>query len=229
MKKLSLLASGAVLALAIQTSSASLNLVGISVPWIEGQTGALARRTDGDTVGGNNGWNAYLRPVGGSFVNSGDGAGLRFDLSLEAGSYSYEVLLQHGSWADNSPNSPGSYLNLFFDGDRANPGISAKLAGGNTGAVAALTTADIDQVRNDLNGLVAPAGSLEYDNGQFSVTLTDMSLVTVGDTVGAFSDLPSGNGEDSLLSFTLNVEAIPEPSTSLLALLGLGFLFRRRR
>ena len=227
---LSLLATGAMLLLAVQSATAAVNFVGVSVPWIEGQTGDLPRRTDGDTVGGNTGWNAFLRPTGGSFVNSGNGAGTRFSLALQPGANNFEVVLQTSSWVDSSPNSPGSYLNVFLS-DRANPAISAQLAGGNSGDLAALSAGDVPGgvVINDAGGLAAPSGSLVWDNGVDQVTLTSMSFGVIGDTVGAFSEFPSGFGEDSVISFTLDVAPVPEPSSTLLLLLGGCFAFARRR
>lgn len=227
-RPLSLLLSGAICLAAFQSASAVTNLVGVSVPWIEGQSGPFANQTDGDTVGGNTGWGAFIRPTGGSFVNSGDGPSTRFSIDLALGANSFEVVLQHPSWADNSPNNPGSYLNLFFNGNRSEPGISAKLSGGNTGDLQALTTSDLALAVNDAGGMAAPAGTLVFADNENFVTLTDFSMSVIGDEVQAFESFP-GDGPDSQLSFTLNVAVIPEPSTSLLALLGLSGLFLRRR
>ena len=222
-RPLLLLLSGALCLAGLQSASAVTSFVGVSVPWIQGQTGALAGQTDADTVGGNAGWNAYVRPIGGSFLNSGNGASTRFSYELAPGSHTFEVLLQSPSWADNSPANPGSYLNLYFDDDRVNPGISAKLAGGNTGDLLALTSGDLALTLNDAGGMSAPSGSLEVSD----VTLSALSMSVVGDQVQAFDSFP-GDGMDSMLVFTVDV-VIPEPSSSLLALLGLGLFFRRRR
>ena len=221
-RPLLLLLSGALCLAGLQSASAVTSFVGVSVPWIQGQTGALAGQTDADTVGGNAGWNAYVRPIGGSFLNSGNGASTRFSYELAPGSHTFEVLLQSPSWADNSPANPGSYLNLYFDDDRVNPGISAKLAGGNTGDLLALTSGDLALTLNDAGGMSAPSGSLEAG----LVTLSSLSMSVVGDQVRAFDSFP-GDGADSTVVFTVDV--IPEPSSSLLALLGLGLFFRRRR
>src|SRR5690606_20324743 len=106
----------------VNASTAATSMVGISYPYIEGQSGELPGRTDADTIPDNSGWNAYLRPVGGAFVNSGDSTGLRFSVDLSvAGEYNYELLLQHQSWVDDSVDNPGSYLNLYFNDDLANP------------------------------------------------------------------------------------------------------------
>src|SRR5690606_17713836 len=112
-----LLVVGVALAFA-NVATAATSMVGITVPWIQGQGGELPGRTDADTIPDNSGWNAYLRPVGGAFVNSGDSTGLRFSIDLSvAGDFNYEVLLQHQSWVDDSVDNPGSYLNLYFNGD----------------------------------------------------------------------------------------------------------------
>ena len=221
-RPLYLLLSGALCLAGLQSASAATSFVGVTVPWIQGQSGALAGQTDADTVGGNANWNAYVRPVGGSFLNSGNGANTRFSLDLDVGSHTFEVLLQSPSWADNSPDNPGSYLNLYFDGDRANAGISAKLAGGNTGDLQALSSADLAMTLNDAGGMSAPAGTLSTA----AVTLSALSMEVVGDSVRAFDNFP-GDDVDSMIVFTLDV--VPEPSSSLLALLGLGLFFRRRR
>ena len=222
-RPLLLLLSGALSLAGVQSASAATSLGGISVPWIQGQTGTLSGQTDADTVGGNAGWNAYVRPIGGSFLNSGNGASTRFSYELTPGSHTFEVLLQSPSWADNSPANPGSYLNLYFDDDRVNPGISAKLAGGNTGDLLALNAGDLALTLNDAGGMSAPSGSLEVG----LVTLSALSMSVVGDQVRAFDSFP-GDGVDSMVVFTVDV-AIPEPSSSLLSLLGLGLFFRRRR
>jgi hypothetical protein len=227
-RPLTLLLSGVFSLAAFHSAPAATNLVGVSVPWIEGQSGALATQTDGDTVPGNTGWNSYIRATGGSFVNGGDGPPTRFSLGLTPGIYNFEVVLQHTSWVDDSPNNPGSYLNLFFNDDRVNPGISAKLSGGNTGDLQALTTSDLALVVNDDKGMSAPAGSLVFSDNEHIVTMTDFSMSLIGDEVKAFEAFP-GEGADSQLNFSLNVSVIPEPSVSLLALLGAGLFFRRRR
>ncbi len=228
-RPLSFLAATALFMAATHTASAVVNFVGISVPWIEGQTGVSPRRTDGDTVGGNSGWNAYVRLSGGSFLNSGDGASTRFSMELTPGTHNFEVLLQSTSWADNNVANPGSYVNLFFE-QRNSPGISAKLAGGNTGALEALDPSDISQVINDAGGLAPPAGDLTFRSGLDVITLSalEMTYIGVGDQVQVDDAFPGG-GDDSMISFTLDVTVIPEPSTSLLMLLGLGLVARRRR
>lgn len=222
----SLLLAGASLLVAATSASAVVNLVGITVPWIQGAP--TGRNSNGDTIGGNSEWNVYLRPVGGAFLNSGNGSSTRINFALEVGkTYNFEAVLHDTSWVDNSPPKPGSYLNLYFNGNLGNPGISGKLAGGNTGALSALTAADIPNIKNDLDGsLVAPAGSLSFLSGSERVTLSSLTMLSGAEAVGAFDNLPVGSG-DSILRFTLGV--VPEPSSSLLALIGMGLAFFRRR
>lgn len=81
---------------------------------------------------------------------------------------------------------------------------------------------------NDDKGMSAPAGSLVFSDNEHIVTMTDFSMSLIGDEVKAFEAFP-GEGADSQLNFSLNVSVIPEPSVSLLALLGAGLFFRRRR
>ncbi|MEM7383462.1 MAG: hypothetical protein AAF514_00830 [Verrucomicrobiota bacterium] len=220
---------GAMAAFQVTPALASISFVGVTVPWVQGADNDIRTGT-ADTIGGNSQWNAYLRPTGGSLINSGDSANLRFAETLDDGTHNYQILLNHQSWVDNSPNNPGSYLNLFFEGDLSNPGISAKLAGGNAGALEPLTISDTALVHNDADGsMVAPAGSLSFVSGLTQVTLTDMSFEVIDDTISGFKEFPTGQEQDSLINITLEVVTIPEPSSALLILLGTPLLLRRKR
>ncbi len=226
MKTRSVVLAAAGLLCACGTGQAAINFVGVTIPW-KADSDSTA-----DTIGGNTEWNAYIRPEGGAFLNDGNAAGTRFSVPLEVGIHTFEIFVQHQSWVDDSPPEPGSYINLFFGG-RTNPGISAQLAGGNFGALAPLTAADIALVANDQDGsLVAPAGSLRHISfaDGLQVDLIGLEMSIVGDTVSGFTAFPSGSEQDSMFRITLQV-AIPEPSTALLSALGLTglLLFRRRR
>ncbi len=209
----------------LSSGEAAINFVGVTIPW-KADSDSTA-----DTIGGNTEWNAYIRPEGGAFLNDGNAAGTRFSVPLEVGIHTFEIFVQHQSWVDDSPPEPGSYINLFFGG-RTNPGISAQLAGGNFGALAPLTAADIALVANDQDGsLVAPAGSLRHISfaDGLQVDLIGLEMSIVGDTVSGFTAFPSGSEQDSMFRITLQV-AIPEPGSTALALFGLtAFLWRRRR
>jgi hypothetical protein len=220
-----LFAGAAAFLCASGTSQAAINFVGVTIPW-KSDSDSTA-----DSIGGNADWNVYIRPEGGSFLNDGDGDATRFSVPLDVGTHTFEIFVQHQSWVDDSPPSPGSYINLFF-GNRTTPDISAQLAGGNFGALAPLTAADIALVANDEDGsLVSPAGQLLHVSvaDGLMVELVGLEMEIIDDTVSAYSAFPSGFEQDSLFRITLAV-AIPEPSTGLLLGLGLGGLvFLRRR
>ena len=203
------------------SSMAALSFLGATAVW-NADSASTA-----DTIGGNPAWNVYLRDSAGTYVNGGDGDDTRFSVDLTEGTHTFDLVLHHQSWVDGSVASPGLSLNLFFD-DRATPGISAKLAGGNFGAIAALTAADLATVPNDLDGSsVAPAGSLSYQGSDLKVSLTNLAFSTGPDDVDAFKSFPTGKELDSIVSVTLTV--VPEPSTGILALSGLLFFVSRRR
>lgn len=208
-------------------SQAAVSLTGASIVWAEDST--TNPSSFADTLGGNGAWNLYVRPAGGAFVNSGDGASTAIDIPLAPGTYDFEIWVHHQSWGDNTVDNPGSYLNLFV-GDRSGPVISARLSAGNTGSLAPLTSAQVAAVPNVLDSsLVAPAGTLSWSGvGKESVTLNSMSISVGPDTVSAFNANPTGSNMDTVIAVSLTV--IPEPSIGLLTLLGGALLaFRRRR
>ena len=228
---------------ALQTTSAdaAVTVTGATLVWAADATDDP--NSFADTIGGNDRWNIYVRPEGATdFLNIDDGADTRFAATVEFGeSATWELYVNSASWADGAVANPGTYLNLFI-GDRNSPAISARLTGGNTGIVAPLTSDIVSLVPNDADGaLVAPAGN-EFNsqlgsvfyaagNGEF-LHLTTMSFEVVGDTVSAFKDLPDLQGAgapDTKITIGVEVNAIPEPSTGLLALLGAGLFLLRRR
>ena len=121
-------------------------------------------------------------------------------------------------------------LNLFFDGNDVKPAISALAFANGTStsnypsytANSAATTATLNPL---VSGGVNGAGTLSFVDGGNRITLTEFRDTTAGiygiDRVGEFSLGANGN-HDSVLEFTLQVTAIPEPA-SLLAL-GAGSL-----
>jgi hypothetical protein len=229
---LKLLSATAISALALGAAGnadAAVSLTGASLVWAEDST--TNPSSYADTLGGNGAWNVYVRPVGGTFANSGNGASTAIDIPLSPGVNEFEIWVHHESWGDNTVTNPGSYLNLFM-GDRSGPGISARLSGGNFGNLTALTTSQVALVPNVSDGaLVAPARQLSFTapSGDI-VTLTSMAISTAPDTVSAFNSNPTGVHQDTLINISVSVDAIPEPSTGLLSLLGATLLlFRRRR
>ena len=207
-------------------SEAAVTLSGASIVWAADST--TNPSSFADTLGGNGTWNLYVRPAGGSFVNSGDDSATAVSLDLAPGNHDLEIWVHHESWGDNAVVNPGSYLNLFV-GDRSEPAISARLSAGNDGTLAPLTTSQVAQVPNVSDGsLVAPAGTLHWESGPESVTLNTMRISVADDTVSAFSAVPTEVHKDTVIAVNLTV--VPEPSTGLLALLGASVLaFRRRR
>lgn len=229
LKLLSATALSAIALSAAGNADAAVSLTGASLVWAEDST--TNPSSFADTLGGNGAWNVYVRPVGGAFANSGDGASTAIDIPLSPGVNELEIWVHHESWGDNTVTNPGSYLNLFL-GDRSGPGISARLSGGNSGNLTPLTTDQVALVPNVSDGaLVAPASQLSFTAASGDiVTLTSMSISTAPDTVSAFNSNPTGVHQDTLINVSVNVNPIPEPSTGLLGLLGASLLlFRRRR
>jgi MYXO-CTERM domain-containing protein len=229
LKTLSAATLGALALSSAGTAGAAVSLTGASLVWAEDST--TNPSSFADTLGGNGAWNIYVRPVGGAFVNSGDGASTAIDIPLSAGVNEFELWVHHESWGDNTVTNPGSYLNLFL-GDRSGPAISARLSGGNFGNLAPLTTDQVALVPNVSDGaLVAPASQLSFTapSGDI-VTLNSMSISTAADTVSAFNGNPTGVSQDTVFAVSVSVTPVPEPSTGLLGLLGASLLlFRRRR
>ncbi len=121
-------------------------------------------------------------------------------------------------------------LNLFFDGG-ANPGISAYESFGST-SFAATGSANLVPLSSNSAGTVTGSGTLAYDNGSDTVTLTALDFqsgITVnGYTLGA-QTLTAGGTTTNIgaATFTLVVTAdsganVPEPTS--VALLGAGLM-----
>jgi hypothetical protein len=214
------------------TGNAAVTVTGATLVWAADPSNDP--NSYADTIGGNDRWNIYVRPEGATdFLNTDDGASTRFEASLSLGeTATWEFFVNTASWGDNTVNNPGSYLNLFV-GDRSGPAISVRLTGGNTTAVAPLTSSLLALVPNDADGaLVAPAGSLLYNaGGGEALQVTGLKFESVEDTVSSFKDLPDSAGVGAPdTKITLNVAVVvPEPSTGFLAILGASLLFFRRR
>ena len=127
----------AAIGLAVAPAEAAVSLSGASLVWIEDDN--TDPSSYADTLGGNPRWNVYVRPAGGSFVNSGNGLSTSVDIPLDPGTYDFELWVHHESWGDSAVTNPGSYVNLFI-GDRSGPAISARLSGGTSGLLGACHT-----------------------------------------------------------------------------------------
>jgi hypothetical protein len=165
----------------------------------------------------------------GSFLNNGNGAGASIDYTLTPGAYEFFFL--------NDPftaNDPGHYgLNLFFDGNNVNPGISAFSPSGVSSANAVPAGLATLSLAGGDNTVSAP-GSLSYAADGALVTLTAYGFGPPGtfggppiDRVGNLNDAPDGD-PDGVGFFDLTVTAIPEPSASTMLCMALLILFSRR-
>jgi hypothetical protein len=195
------------------------------------------------TVGGNNtnellyglaGLPAASLSTNNPFLNSGNlsTAPTRIALGLSTpGTYSYTFLSDTGSNGEISYGTGEVGLNLFFDGNDVTPDISALAYANATStsnypsftANSAPTTATLNPL---VTGGVKGAGTLSFVDGGNRITLTEFRDTTANiynvDRVGEFSLGANGN-HDSVLEFSLQVVAIPEP-TSLLLAFGAGAL-----
>jgi hypothetical protein len=185
-------------------------------------------------------WNLYLTQANsgatGPFVNSGNTAGsaaINLDLSTP-GTYTFHFL------AEGAAGSGFYGLNLFFNGNGTNPGISV-LGVLNGGAF----TANGNSNTRTLGGSsIAGSNSLTFLDGPNTVTLTDFAFYQFSSTlvpqlnrVGAFDNTPTNATLDERGYFTLQVNGppvseTPEPSTWLLLGTSLGllpFTLKRRR
>ena len=177
-----------------------------------------------NTQGGDLIFNLYLRD-GTTALNTGNGANASINIPLTIpGTFTFNYRAQPGV---QTPTHFG--LNLFFGGDGNTPGISAVVnANGSTFA------ANSSILTHRLDGLpITPgAGTLQYVDGDFRVTLTALSHERAGgNTVGGYTSTPGiVGGNDYRGSFTLQVET-PEPGTYLMLGMGLAGLavLRRRR
>jgi hypothetical protein len=184
-------------------------------------------------------WNVYFssstdinNPV---FLNDGNGAGASIDIPLAPGVYSF------GMYGEAAGNHTDHFtLSLYFDGDDANPGISAvaPVNGTPVSFVAASHPDGLGLLASQ--GFVANANSLSFMSGGMMVTLTEYFWST--DTSN-HPDLvwphnqrhdfgPSPAGADFYGQITLTVTAVPEPGTFALfgiGIAGIGLIRRHRR
>ncbi len=148
------------------------------------------------------------------FLNSGNGAATSISLSLAPGTYNFYFFTM-GFWN----NDPGQYgLNLFFNGDNTNPGISAYSPRNTITATPVAAGLSTLSLSGDGNNPVTSPGSLTFDFSDLSVTLTGYGFGEPGvfggsglDRISNLSSVPDLS-LDSVGFFSLEVTAIPEPS-----------------
>ena len=178
--------------------------------------------------------NLYVtEPNGGyaaPFLNHGNGDGTSISYALNPGSYEFFFFCD--SLADNNPGQYG--LNLFFDGNNINPGISAFSPSGVSAADAVAAGLPTLSLNGDIFAQVPAPGTLAYTADGLIVTLTDYGFGVSGafgcpasDRVTNLNDAPDGQ-MDGVGIFSLTVSAVPEPSTVLLLAVSFATsLFRR--
>jgi hypothetical protein len=175
---------------------------------------------------GSDGWfNLYVTQpnsgLGGAFLNAGNAAGTSISQILNPGTYQFYFFGEPGG------DTGFAGLNLFFDGDDTNPGISVYGPTDHSPSPPFSTFAansGPNTLTLDALSLVPGAGTLTYVSGDTTVTLMDYQWSTPEvygvDRVQGYDDFPTG-APDFVGSITLEVStaAVPEPTS--MATLGL--------
>jgi hypothetical protein len=194
-------------------------------------SGAIVFSTDADgnasggqiwnALGGDGFFNLYLTSgtPAAPFLNSGNGAAASVNVALTPGTYTFALFGNPGGAIANNG------INLFFNGANASPGLSAfaplQSAGNPNPGFSVIPPG---RSTLTLGGAgVGSSGSLGFDDGSTTVTLTDFQWATPAflglDRVSSNDNTPGG-GNDFVGSISLSVTGVPEPSG--LALVGLG-------
>ena len=217
------------LGFSVDASADTLRLTGASVYDITANGQYIGNGWD--TTGSNGAYNLYLmtRADGADgFINSGNNAATSINRDLsQNGTYTFYFRADGGGF--NWPTANAG-LNLFFNGNVGQPGISAFVpfntvqpslrAFGNGGL--GITNADV----------VPGANSLSFTSGSTRINLTNFSLndyknpadvVTPRDLVGESDNRANGLSDYSGV-ITLQVSSVPEPESWAMMGLGLGLL-----
>jgi hypothetical protein len=155
--------------------------------------------------------------IGGPFINGPKDSQASIAVPLPVGDYTFTL---HG---DPVLIHAFHGLNLFFNGDNTNPGISV-FAATQTLSTPPPIFADSSTTFTLDGQLVPGAATLSFVDGTTTATLTSYSWAVPSvystDRVSPFSAFPNGTN-DFVGQFTLSVTtAVPEPSTLTLLCLG---------
>lgn len=207
-------------------------------------TGALEFSSDGsgnsfggqiwNSLGGDGMSNLYVTQANsgtaGTFLNTGDtNPSARINVSLTPGTYTFHIFGDPGADVGNNG------LNLFFNSDDINPRISVFAPSDQSpsppypafSANSSTNTVDLQ------GGTVSGSGNLVYSDGQLSVALTEYrwSNPSVENLDRVFNFGDSSNGTSDFVGhFTLEVSAVPEPSSfALVGFVAGGVWWKRRK
>jgi hypothetical protein len=218
--------------IALAVSSASLNMNGTTLTGAVGFSADSAGNYGAGVVSTSvccQGFFLSQGSTGGAFVVNAQTSDL--GLTLDPGTYSFY------GFTNNFGVDRGA-LNLFFNANGSNPGISVFALPTNDSTIFPAFAADSGTSTPNLSFSLVPAsGSLTYNDGINTVTLTNFQWTNSGaynlDRVGPNSVGTDGT-LDTVVRFDLSVvsnsaEAVPEPASIMLLGGGLAAIFFVRR